>query len=90
MNDEAFGFEGCRGQSVSFREIDDGQYLAAITRIVLEGLGHGESWLDGRERRRLLHQSEMWMNYCCRPKLESVFLINGSRSDVLKKFRSGK
>ena len=60
MNDEAFRFEGYRGQ-----------YLKATTRIVFEDIGQCLSWLDSPERRRLLHQAEMSMNYRYRAKLEA-------------------
>ena len=71
MNDEPLGFEGYRGQSISFEEVDDGQYLEATTRIVFEDIGQCLSWLDSPERRRLLHQAEMSMNYRYRAKLEA-------------------
>ena len=71
MNDEALRFEGYRGQSISYEEIDDGQSLEATTRIVFEDIGQCLSWLDSSERRRLLHQAEMSMNYRYRAKLEA-------------------
>ena len=71
MNDEARGFDGYRGQSISFEEIDDGQYLEATTRIVFEDIGQCLSGLDSPGRRRLLHQAEMSMNYRYRAKLEA-------------------
>jgi len=71
MNDEALSFEGYRGQSISYEEIDDGQSLEATTRIVFEDIGQCLSWLDSSERRRLLHQAEMSMNYRYRAKLEA-------------------
>ena len=71
MNDEALRFEGYRGQSISYEEIDDGQFLEATTRIVFEDIGQCLSWLDSPERRRLLHQAEMSMNYRYRAKLEA-------------------
>ena len=71
MNDEALRFEGYRGQSISYEEIDDGQSLEATTRIVFEDIGQCLSWLDSPERRRLLHQAEMSMNYRYRAKLEA-------------------
>lgn len=71
MNDEALRFEGYRGQSISYEEIDDGQSLEATKRIVFEDIGQCLSWLDSPERRRLLHQAEVSMHYRYRAKLEA-------------------
>ena len=71
MNDEALRFEGYRGQSISYKEIDDGKHLEATTRIVFEDIGQCLSWLDSPERRRLLRQAETSMNYRYRAKLEA-------------------
>ncbi len=70
MNEKALKFEGYRGQSISFQETEDGRFLATTTRIVFEALDQCLCWLDSPERRTLLYQAEMSMNYRYRASLE--------------------